>query len=144
MKGMLWVRAFHVVFMVSWFAGLLYLPRLFVYHSISEDETSRKRFELMEKRLYYGIMYPAMVLTLATGVWMLIEYAWVVYQRQGWLHVKISLVLLLILYHFLCGRWIKDFRAGKNPHSHKFYRIINELPFVILAIICILVIVKPF
>ncbi|MDB5037919.1 MAG: hypothetical protein JWQ35_1447 [Bacteriovoracaceae bacterium] len=141
---MLWVKALHIVFMVSWMAGLLYLPRLFVYHAMCEDQVGRERFKIMERRLYYGIMHPALLFTLATGLWMILNYAWQAYGNSFWLLTKLSLVFLLIIYHFFCGLWLRDFKNDKNKHTHKFYRWMNELPFVILLIVTILVVVKPF
>ncbi len=141
---MLWVKAVHIVFMVSWLAGLLYLPRLFVYHSMTEDRLGLERFKAMERRLYYGIMMPAMLLTFATGIWMLFDYAWGTYGKHLWLHLKLGLVVLLLLYHFLCGYWMNQFAAERNSYSHRFFRIVNELPWLLLFGITVLVIVKPW
>ncbi len=141
---MLWLRAFHIIFLVAWFAGLFYLPRLFVYHAMSEDEPGRERFKVMERKLYYGITTPAMVGTLVFGLWMLFDYAWSVYHTMGWLHVKLTLVVLLLGYHFYCGKLVKDLRDDRNRRSHVFYRWFNEVPVLFLVSIVILVTVKPF
>ena len=140
---MLWVKAFHVVAMVCWFAGLFYLPRLFVYHAQSDDQAGRERFKIMERKLYRGITTPSMVATVALGLW-LVSYNPSVYLTQGWLHVKLSLVLILIGYHLYCGHLIKVFREDRNTHSHVFYRWFNEFPVLILVGTVILAMVKPF
>jgi putative membrane protein len=141
---MLWVKAFHIIFMVTWFAGLFYLPRLFVYHAMAEDTVSLERFKIMERKLYYGIMTPGAIITIALGIWMLIDYAWAAYGHSGWLHVKLGLVGVLIVYHLYCGRLLKDFRDDRNRHSHVFYRWLNEFPVFILIPVVILAVVKPF
>jgi putative membrane protein len=138
----LWVKALHIVSMVCWFAGLFYLPRLFVYHSMSEDAVSRERFVVMERKLYRAIMGPAMIATLIFGIWMLILAPG--FLKQGWLHAKLTLVFLLIGYHHVCGAQVKRFACGENGRSHVFYRWFNEIPVVILLAVVILVIVKPF
>ena len=140
---MLWVKAFHVIFMVAWFAGLFYLPRLFVYHASSSDETSNERFKIMERKLFYGIMTPAAIVTLILGLWMLFDYAWQAYSSMFWLHIKLSIVILLFIYHFYCWKLVKDFKNDKNQHSHIYYRWFNEIPVFMLMGIIILVIVKP-
>jgi putative membrane protein len=137
---MLWVKALHIVFVVSWFAGLFYLPRLYVYHAQSEDSVSRERFKVMERKLYYGIMTPAFVVTVATGLWMWLGYG----VTGGWLHAKVALVVVLGAYHFWLDALLKDFARDANRHTHVFYRWINEIPLVLLAAIVILVVVKPF
>jgi len=141
---MLWVKAFHIIFMVTWFAGLFYLPRLFVYHAMSEDSASRERFKIMERKLYYGIMTPGAVLTIGFGIWLLVDYAWAAWHSAGWLHVKLALVLLLIGYHLWCGKLVGDFARDRNRHSHRWYRVFNEVPVLFLIAIVILVVVKPF
>jgi putative membrane protein len=137
---MLWVKALHIVFVVSWFAGLFYLPRLYVYHAQAEDTISRERFKVMERRLYRGIMTPAMVLTLVTGVWMWLGYG----VSGGWLYAKLLVVALLIAFHEYLGVQLRAFAGDENRHSHKFYRWVNEVPLVLLAAIVVLVVVKPF
>lgn len=141
---MLWVKAFHIIFMVTWFAGLFYLPRLFVYHAMSEDTASRERFKVMERKLYYGIMAPGAILTIGFGVWLLVDYAWTAWHAAGWLHVKLALVVLLIGYHLWCGKLLRDFARDRNRHSHRWYRVFNEVPVLFLIAIVILVVVKPF
>ena len=140
---MLWVKAFHIIAMVCWFAGLFYLPRLFVYHSMSEDETSRERFKVMERKLYRGIMTPSAVLTVALGIW-LIAYNPAYYFQAGWLHAKLFLVLLLIVYHFMCWRHLRRLRDEANTRSHVYFRWFNEAPVLLLLAIVLLVVVKPF
>ncbi len=141
---MLWVKAFHVIFMVTWFAGLFYLPRLFVYHAQCEDSPGDERFKIMERKLYYGIMTPGGILTLVFGIWLLLDYAWAAYADSGWLHAKLMLVLLLVGYHLYCGRLVRVFKTGENRRSHRFYRWFNEIPVLFLILIVILVVVKPF
>lgn len=137
---MLWLKAFHIIFMVAWFAGLFYLPRLFVYHASAQDETSLQRFVVMERRLFI-LMNIAAAGTIAFGLALLIGW-WL--PMPAWLHVKLALVVLLILYHILCGKFLRDFRAHKNLRSARFYRAFNEIPSVLLIAIVILVVVKPF
>lgn len=141
---MLWVKAFHVIFMVTWFAGLFYLPRLFVYHALCEDEPGRERFKVMERKLYYAITTPGMVLTVGFGLWLLFSYAWSAYSAMGWLHAKLLLAVGLIGYHLYCGKLLKDFRDDRNRHGHVFYRWFNEVPVLFLIAMVILVVVKPF
>ena len=137
---MLWVKAFHIVFMVTWFAGLFYLPRLFVYHAMTEDAAGRERFKLMERKLYYGIMAPGAVLTVAFGLWL-----WLGYDRTGgWLHAKLALVGILVAYHLWCGKLLNDFKNDRNTRSHVWYRWFNEVPVIILVAVVILAVVKPF
>ncbi|MGH8557568.1 MAG: protoporphyrinogen oxidase HemJ [Methylococcales bacterium] len=140
----MWLKALHLIFMVTWFAGLFYLPRLFVYHAMSEDETSIERFKIMERKLYYGIMMPGMLLTLVFGIWMLIDYAWILYRSAHWLHAKLGLLALLILYHVYCGYCTVEFKQDRNRHSHVYYRWLNEIPIVFLILIVLLATVKPF
>jgi len=138
-----WLLAFHVIFMVTWFAGLFYLPRLYVYHALASDAVSRERFKVMERKLYWGITTPGAVVTVVLGLWMLVA-GWDVYRAMGWMHVKLALALLLILYHVYCGKLLTDFKHDRNRRSHVFYRWFNEFPVVILVAVIILVIVKPF
>ncbi|MEX0605046.1 MAG: protoporphyrinogen oxidase HemJ [Marinobacter sp.] len=140
---MLWVKAFHVIAMVCWFAGLFYLPRLFVYHAACEDQPGRERFKVMERKLYKGITTPSMIATVALGLW-LISYNVQGYFSQGWLHVKLLLVLLLVGYHFYCGYLVRVFREDNNQRSHVFYRWFNEMPVLVLVAVVILATVKPF
>ena len=137
-----WTKALHVISVVTWMAGLFYLPRLFVYHATAEDEASRERFVVMERKLYRGIMGPSMVATLVFGVWMLyLNPGWL---SQAWLHAKLTLVVLLIGYHHACGSLLKRFARGENRRGHVFYRWFNEVPVLFLIAIVILVVVKPF
>lgn len=141
---MLWVKAFHLIAMVTWFSGLFYLPRLFVYHALSEDLLSQERFKIMERKLYYGILAPGALLTIALGIWLLYGYAWQVYKTAPWLHLKLGLVLILVLYHLYCGYLRRQFQKNQNRHSHRFYRWLNEFPVLLLVGIVILAVVKPF
>lgn len=149
---MLWIKALHVISLVCWFAGLFYLPRLFVYHAMAEknsesdttEATCIERFKIMERKLYYGITMPSMVATWLTGGWLLYSYAWMAYSSMGWLHAKITLVVLLTVYHFSMGYYYRRFRDNQNRKSHVFYRFYNEVPVLFLIAIIILVMVKPF
>lgn len=143
MAAMLWLKAFHVIFMVTWFAGLFYLPRLFVYHADAEDSGERRRLCVMERRLFI-IMTIGAVLTTVFGVWLLIEYAWLAYARQGWLHVKLALVAGLFAYHVWCHRLVRRFATDETPHSQRWFRFFNEIPSLLLVAIVILAVVKPF
>jgi putative membrane protein len=138
---MLWVKSLHIVFMVTWFAGLFYLPRLFVYHAMASDAPSIERFQVMERKLLWGIMTPGAILTVVLGFWL--HLAWFP-AETGWLHAKVFLVFLLILYHVWCALLVRDFAAGRNRHSHVWYRWFNEVPVVFLFAIVVLVVVKPF
>jgi putative membrane protein len=140
---MLWVKAFHVIFMVTWFAGLFYLPRLFVYHAMSHDAISRERFVIMERKLLWGIMTPGATITILLGLWMLVAGR-SVYLSAGWVHVKLAIVALLLLYHLWCGKLVRDFKYGRATHSHVWYRWFNEVPVLFLVTIVTLTIVKPF
>lgn len=139
---MLWVKAFHVIFMVCWFAGLFYLPRLFVYHADATDETSNARFKIMERKLYYAITLPAGILTTVFGLWLLIPN-WSLYASLGWMQAKLALVIVLWIYTLACGHLVKTFKKDANHHSHKWYRWFNEVPSVLLIIIIILVVIQP-
>ncbi len=140
---MLWLKAFHVIFMVAWFAGLFYLPRLFVNHAMAEEEAVRARLTIMERKLYRFIM-PWMLLTLGLGFWLLYEYAWAAYKHMGWLHLKLALVAGLVAYHFYCGKLVRDFAANRCHRSHVWFRWFNELPVLVLFGAVILAVVKPF
>jgi putative membrane protein len=140
---MAWVVAFHISFMVVWFSGLFYLPRLFVYHALAEDAVSKERFKVMERRLYV-MTNIGLVGTAVLGVWLLIAYAWQAYAGTVWLTTKLVLVAVLIGHHFYCGKLMKDFREERNVRSDKFYRIVNEIPVIPMFVIIIMVVVKPF
>ena len=136
---MLWIKSFHIIFMVTWFAGLFYLPRLFVYHAASTDEISNERFKIMERKLFYGIMTPGGIITSGLGLWL-----WLGFGFSGtWLNTKLILVSILTLYHLYCGKILLDFKHNQNRHTHVFYRWLNEFPVLILIAIVILVEVKP-
>jgi protoporphyrinogen IX oxidase len=138
---MLWLKAFHVVFVVTWFAGLFYLPRLFVYHATATDAPGLERFVTMERRLF-GIMTLGGTLAAAFGVSMLVAAPG--YLAFGWLHVKLALVAVLIGYHLWCYRLMIALRDGKNRHSERWFRLFNEAPALLLIAIVVLVVVKPF
>ncbi|RMF18594.1 MAG: protoporphyrinogen oxidase HemJ [Gammaproteobacteria bacterium] len=140
---MLWLKAIHIMAVVSWFAGLFYLPRLFVYHAMTEDQTGKDRFKIMERKLYRGIMTPAMIATYLFGFW-IVALSPGAYFAYGWFHAKLLIVLLLTLYHFWCGRLIKVFAEDANTRSHVWYRFFNELPTLGLIGAVILVVVRPF
>ena len=140
---MLWIKAFHIIFMVTWFAGLFYLPRLFVYHAASSDQISLERFKVMERKLFYGIMTPGGILTIVFGLWLLQAGLWETYGGEAWLHIKMFLVLLLVGYHVYCGKLLIDFKHDRNKHGHVYYRWLNEAPVLVLVAIVILVVVKP-
>ncbi len=137
---MLWIKALHISFMVTWFAGLFYLPRLFVYHAMSSDAISIERFKIMERKLYFGIMTPGAVLTIVFGLWLWLGYG----VSGGWMHAKLFLVLILVIYHLYCGKLVGDFKHDRNRLGHVFYRWFNEFPVLILFAVIILVVVKPF
>jgi len=137
---MLWVKALHVIFMVTWFAGLFYLPRLFVYHAQSSDAVSVERFKVMERKLFFGIMTPGAVLTIIFGAWLWLGWGF----SGGWLHAKLPLVAVLVAYHLWCAKLLADFRHDRNTRSHVWFRWFNEFPVLVLIAIVILVVVKPF
>jgi putative membrane protein len=140
---MLWVKALHLIFVVAWFAGLFYLPRLFVNLAMTEDSAVEKQLLVMSRKLYRFIT-PWMVLTLVFGFWLLIDYGWQAYAGTWWLGLKLGLIVALILYHFYCGRLLKQFEQRINRRSHIWFRWFNELPVLLLFSIIILVVVKPF
>lgn len=139
-----WFKALHLIFMVTWFAGLFYLPRLFVYHAMAEDSTSIERFKIMERKLYFGIMTPGAILTVIFGSVMLFNYAWEAFTPTSmWLQIKLSLIVILIIYHVYCGKLLIDFKHDRNQHSHVYYRWFNEFPVLVLFAVIILASVKP-
>jgi len=140
---MLWVKSFHVIFMTTWFAALFYLPRLFVYHAMSDDEISNERFKIMERKLFFGIMTPSAILTIIFGLVLLNGYAWEAFSNTVWLQTKLWLVVVLVAYHIYCGKLLKDFKFDRNQKSHVYYRWFNEFPVLLLIAIVILVFVKP-
>ena len=136
---MLWIKALHIIFVTSWFAGLFYLPRLFVNHAMETNDAALARLTLMENKLY-RFMTPLALLALVFGL-----YLWLIYHISGgWLHAKLGLVFGLIAYHLYCGKLMRDFKAGKNTRSHVWYRWFNEVPVIVLLVVVILVVVKPF
>ena len=137
---MLWLKAFHVVFVVTWFAGLFYLPRLFVYHVSATDAASRERFVVMERRLFV-MMTIGGALTVLFGAAMIVMAP--AYMKQGWLHAKLTLVLLLVGYHLWCLPLMHALRDGRNQHSERWFRLFNEVPSLLLIAIVILAVVKP-
>ena len=135
---MLWVKSLHIIFVVTWFAGLFYLPRLFVYHAMAADTDGRERFKVMERKLYWGIMAPGAALTIVFGGWL-----WAYGFAGGWLYAKLVVVALLIAYHLTCGKLLGDFARDRNTRSHVWYRWFNEVPTVFLVAGVILAVVKP-
>lgn len=134
------VKSLHIVFMVTWMAGLFYLPRLFVYHAQAGDRISIDRFKIMERKLFWGITTPGGVLTIVFGLWMWLGW----FRGEGpWMHAKLALVALLVVYHLWCGRLMLDFRYERNTRSHVWYRWFNEIPTVVLVGIVLLVVIKP-
>jgi putative membrane protein len=137
-----WIKAMHVIAVISWMAGMLYLPRLFVYHCEAEVGSKQSEiFKVMERRLLKAIINPAMIITWLAGIYLAWSGHW---YTSGWFHGKLALVLVLSGVHGFFSRAVKDFAADQNTRSHKFYRIINEVPAVLMVLIVILVIVKPF
>ena len=138
----LWIKALHIIAIVCWFAGLFYLPRLFVYHAMAEDQTSRERFCVMERKLSRGIMNPSMIATLVFGAWLLyLNPAWL---KMGWLHAKLLLVALMLAQFIVCGRWLKGVEQGRALPSPRTLRLVNELPVLALLVVIWLVLGKPF
>ncbi|HUU72192.1 MAG TPA: CopD family protein [Burkholderiales bacterium] len=137
---MLIVKSLHIIFMVTWFAGLFYLPRLFVYHAMSDDRQSIERFKVMERKLFFGIMTPGGILTVASGLWLWLGWGF----YGGWLMAKMLLVVVLIGYHLWCGKLVADFRRDQNSHGHVWYRWFNEFPVLVLIPVVFLVVMKPF
>jgi putative membrane protein len=137
-----WLKAFHVIAIIAWMAGMLYLPRLFVYHCEAEPGSKQSEtFKVMERRLLKAIINPAMAVSWVLGIWLVWQGGW---YLSGWFHAKLVLVLALSGMHGAFVRWVRDFAADKNQHSQKFYRIINEVPTILMIGIVLLVVVKPF
>jgi putative membrane protein len=137
--AMLWIKSFHIIFVISWFAGLFYLPRIFVNMAMATQESERERLLLMAQKLY-RFMAPLAVLALGFGTWLWLRYGF----RGTWLMVKLTLVVGLIAYHVYCGRLLKTFRLGINKRSHVWFRWFNEIPILLMMVIVIMVVVKPF
>lgn len=141
---MLWFKALHIIFMVTWFAGLFYLPRLYVYHAMSSDQTSIDRFKVMERKLFYGITTPGALLTIIFGFCTLFSNGLTAYSGQLWLLIKYFLIIILLAYHVYCWFLLQDFKYDRNKHGHVWYRWFNEVPVLILIGIIILAVVRPF
>lgn len=135
---LLWVKTLHLFFVISWFAGLFYLPRLFVHHAMVTDSATDLRLQIMERKLF-RFTTPLALLAIATGLWL-----WSMGYSGGWLHIKVTLVGILLAYHFYCAYIMKTFKEQRNQKSHRWYRIFNELPGVLLLVILFLVVMKPF
>ncbi len=142
--GYLWVKALHILSVIAWMAGLLYLPRLFVYHCDADPGSARSEMlKVMERRLLWAIMAPAMVASFLFGVWLLLMPG-IVDWSSGWIHAKLALVLALVVAHGMMVKWCRDFAVDRNSRSRRFYRITNEMPTVLMVAIVILAVVKPF
>ena len=139
---MLWIKSFHIIFMVTWFAGLFYLPRLFVYHASSDDDISNERFKIMERKLFWGITTPGGIFTIALGFWLVAIFGTSILATT-WMQLKLLCVAILIIYHIYCGKLVFDFKHNKNTHSHVWYRWFNELPVFLLIAIILLVELQP-
>lgn len=138
---MLWIKTFHILFVISWFAGLFYLPRIYVNLAQENNPAVTERLLGMAQRLY-RFMLPLAVLSILTGLWLYLGYG--LGKGQIWMHVKMTAVILLILYHWVCGRMLNTFKTGHNPHSHVFYRWFNEIPVLLLLVVLAMVVVRPF
>lgn len=139
----LWIKAFHVIFMVTWFAGLFYLPRLFVYHAMTEEAAGIARLKIMERKLYRGITTPGGLLTLASGAWLIGLRGTEWFAHAHWLHAKLTLVALLVGYHAYLGQLVKRFADDRNTRGHVYYRWLNEAPVLVLVGAVLLVILQP-
>lgn len=139
---MLWVKAFHIIFIVTWFAGLFYLPRLYVYHASAEDSISLERFKIMERKLFWGITTPSAIITIILGSW-LISFIGTSVLASLWMQIKLGLVVLLLIYHVWCWKLLVTFKEDRNTHSHVWYRVFNELPVLALIAIILLVELQP-
>ena len=140
-----WIKAFHIIAVISWMAGMLYLPRLYVYHvGAKPGGEASEMLKVMEHRLLRLIINPAMIATWILGLWLATQYGWQNLAHAGWFHVKLFMVILMQVCHAFLARWRKDFAADRNKHSAKFYRIVNEVPMLLLIVIVWMVIIKPF
>lgn len=143
---MLWVKAFHIIFMVTWFAGLFYLPRLYVYHADANDPVSQERFKIMERKLFWGIMTPGGIITIVLGIWLIYimpENLGSLIISSAWFQIKLAIVFFLVIYHTWCGKLLLDFKYNNNKHSHVWYRVFNEVPVFALITIILLVELQP-
>jgi putative membrane protein len=138
---MLWLKAFHIFFVVSWFAGLFYLPRIFVNHAMAQEQAVRERLKLMERKLYKFVT-PIGILAVITGLWLWLGHLDIF--NGGWIHAKVTLVAGLVVYHFYCGHLVKVFAEDRNTRSHVWFRFFNEVPVLVLLAVVILVVVKPY
>lgn len=139
---MLWIKAFHIMAVICWFSAIFYLPRLFVYHAMSEDQVSKDRFTIMESKLFWGIMTPSAVATIILGVWLIAgspDY----YLSAPWMHAKLALVALLLVYHWVCWYFFDKLKTDSTVRSHRYFRVFNEVPIFMMVPIVILVVVKP-
>lgn len=143
MSWILWVKAFHIIFMVAWFAGIFYLPRLFVYHAMNDQPQVHEQFKVMERKLLFFVT-PFAILTLVFGLILIFSYGSAWFAASGWLHTKLLLVFFLYLYHGYCFKLLADFKHNRNKRSHRFYRVFNEFPVLLLFAIVILAVVKPY
>lgn len=139
---MLWLKAFHIVFVVCWFAGLFYLPRIFVYHAASEHADVRAQLAVMARKLYRFVT-PLMVIAIALGLAMIAQHP-AYYLASGWMRWKLGAVAMLVVYHIVCGRYVAAIDEQRNPRSHVFYRVFNEVPVLFLMAIVLLAVLKPF
>jgi putative membrane protein len=139
---MLWLKAFHIIFVVCWFAGVFYLPRIFVYYAASEEVAVRQQLAIMARRLYRFVT-PFMVIAIALGFAMMANN-WSYYLQSGWMHLKLAGVVFLVIYHFQCGRYVRRINDDTDTHHHVFYRFFNEVPVLFLFGIVLLVVLKPF
>lgn len=143
MQTYLWLKAFHLIGIVAWFAGIFYMPRLFVYHHGATDRISTERFGVMERKLYRIIMNPAAAVAVTFGL-ALMAVTWSQHGHSGWLYAKLILVAVLIAFHVYCGALMRRFAAGERPHTERFLRMFNELPALLLILIVLLAVLKPF
>jgi putative membrane protein len=138
---MAWIKAFHIIFMVTWFAGLFYLPRLYVYHAMATDTASLQRFTVMERKLFWGIMTPGATITVVLGSLMLVASPY--YLDENWMRLKLTAVAAMVLYHIWCGKLLSDFKDNRNVRDHIWYRWFNEVPVIFLVVIVVLTVVRP-
>lgn len=139
----LWLKALHLIFMVTWFAGLFYLPRLFVYHSQVHDADNNARFKTMESKLYWAITTPGAILTLLCGSLLVYQYGGEWFKAQHWLHIKLLFIAVLAVFHVYCGKLVQDFALDRQRRSERFYRMINEIPVLPLIAIILLAVIRP-
>jgi putative membrane protein len=141
----LWIKSIHIIAVISWMAGMLYLPRLYVYHTgVKAGSEASEMLKVMERRLLRFIINPAMILTWIFGIWLAGMYGWDSLKHAGWFHIKLTMVVLMQICHAFLARWRKDFAADRNTHTAKFYRIVNEVPTLLMIIIVLMVVIKPF